>query len=81
MDFPDGSLIKNLPAMQETQKMWVRSLGEEDPSEEETATQSSILARKILWNRNLLGSSLWGLKELDMTELSPLGPCGQQSEL
>ena len=43
-------------------------------------TQSSILARKILWNRNLLGNSLWGLKELDMTELSPIGPCGEQSE-
>ena len=67
--------------MQETQKMWVRSLGEEDPSEEEMATQSSILAGIILWKRKLLGNSLWGLKELDMTELSPLGPCcGWQSE-
>ena len=67
--------------MQETPKMWVRSLGEEDPLEEEMATQSSILARKILRNRNLLGNSLWGLKELDMTELSPLGPCcGWHSE-
>ena len=61
--------------MQEMQKMWVRCLGEEDPSEEEMATQSSILDRKILWNRNLLGNSLWSLKELDITELSPLGPC------
>ena len=80
MDFPDGEVIKNLPAIQETQKMWIRSVGE-DPSEEEMATESSILAGIILWNRNLLGSSLWGLKVLDMTELSPLGPCGQQSEL
>ena len=33
--------VKNLPAMQETQ---VRSLGGEDPLEQEMATHSSILA-------------------------------------
>ena len=37
-------LVKNLPAMQETQ---VRSLGWEDPLEKEMATHSSILAWKI----------------------------------
>ena len=31
------------------QEMWVRSLGQEDPLEEEMATHSSILAWKILW--------------------------------
>ena len=36
--------VKNLPAMQETQEVWVRSLGHEDPLEEEMATHSSILA-------------------------------------
>jgi len=36
--------IKNPPAMQETQKMWVQSLGWEDPLEEEMATHSRILA-------------------------------------
>jgi len=30
--------------MQETQEMWVQSLGWEDPLEEEMATHSSILA-------------------------------------
>ena len=30
--------------MQETQEMWVRSLGQEDPLEEGVATYSSILA-------------------------------------
>ena len=30
--------VKNLPAMQETQKMWVQPLGQEDPLEKETAT-------------------------------------------
>ena len=41
--------IKNLPAVQETQEMWVRPLGREDPLEKEMATCSSILAWRILW--------------------------------
>ena len=36
--------VKNLPAMQET---WVRSLGQEDPLENEMATHSSIIAWRI----------------------------------
>ena len=39
-----AQMVKNLPAMQETQ---VGSLGREDPLEEEMATHSSILAWKI----------------------------------
>ena len=35
-----GQMVKNLPAMQETQ---VGSLGREDPLEEEMVTHSSIL--------------------------------------
>ena len=35
--------------MQETQKTWVLSLGQEDPLQEEMAIHSSILAWKILW--------------------------------
>ena len=42
--FPDGSAVKNLPAMQETQ---VRPLGQKDPLEKEMATHSSILAWEI----------------------------------
>ena len=41
--------IKNPPAMQETQEMWVSSLGQEDPLEEDMATHSSILAWRIPW--------------------------------
>ena len=44
--FPGGSVVKNLPAKQETQ---VLSLGGEDPLEEEMATHSSILAWEIPW--------------------------------
>ena len=40
--------IKNLPAVQETQ---VRSLGQDDPLENEMATHSSILAWIILWTK------------------------------
>ena len=43
-----AQVVKNPPAMQETQETWVRSLGREDPLEEEMATHSSILAYKIL---------------------------------
>ena len=39
-------MVKNLPAMQETQ---VRSLGREDPLENRMATHSSVLAWKIPW--------------------------------
>ena len=36
--------VKNLPAVQETQEMWVQYLCREDLLEEEMATCSSILA-------------------------------------
>ena len=39
-------MVKNLPAMQETQ---VPSLGQEDPLEKVMATHFSILAWKIPW--------------------------------
>ena len=41
-----AQMVKNLPAMQETQ---VRSLGQEDPLERGMATHSSILAWRIPW--------------------------------
>ena len=43
---PGGSVVKNLPAKQET-RVW--SLGQEDPLEKEMVTLSSILAWKIPW--------------------------------
>ena len=49
MGFSDGSAVKNLPARQEMQKIWVGSLGWEDPLEEETATHSNILAWRMPW--------------------------------
>ena len=41
--------VKNLPAMQKTQEIWVRALGWEGPPEKGMATHSSILAWRILW--------------------------------
>ena len=45
--FPSVSAVKNPPAMQEMQEMWVRSLDWEDPLEESMATPSSILAWRV----------------------------------
>ena len=41
-----AQMIKNLPAIQETQ---IRSLGEEDPLEKGMATHSRIFAWRIPW--------------------------------
>ena len=41
-----GSVVKNPPAMQEA---WIRTLGWEDPLEEEMATHSCALAWRIPW--------------------------------
>ena len=57
-------MVKNLPAKQETQ---FRSLGQEDPLEEEMATHLSILAWEILRTEEPDGYSLWSHKESDKT--------------
>ena len=59
-------MVKNPPAMQETRETHIRSLGQEDPLEEEMATHSSILAWRISWTEpgGLLS------KESDTTEVT-----------
>ena len=47
-------MVKNLPAMQE---MWVQSLGQEDPLEEEMATTPVFLPGKSHGRRSWVGSS------------------------
>ena len=54
--------------MQETQEMWVRSLGREDPLEEGKATHSSILAWKIPTDRGACWATVHGVTESDATE-------------
>ena len=52
-----AQMVKNLPAMQET---WAQSLGQEDPLEKEMATNASISAWRIPWQRSPAGYSPWG---------------------
>ena len=49
-------MVKSSPAMGETQ---VQSLGGEDPLEKGTATHSSILAWRIPWTIQSMGSQSW----------------------
>ena len=44
-----SQMVKNPPAMQETQETHVLSLGGDDPREKEMATHSSIFAWRIPW--------------------------------
>ena len=59
-----AQLVKNLPAVQETQ---VRSLGQKDPLEKEVATHSSVLAWKILWTEESGGLQSMGSQKSDTT--------------
>ena len=59
--FPGNSVVKNLPAMQET---WVRSLDQEDTREKEAATHSSILAWEIPWTEEPGGLQFMGLQRV-----------------
>ena len=63
--FPGSSMVKSPPSIKEMQGTRVRSLGREDPLEEEMATQSIILAWRIPWTEEPGGLQS---KELDMTE-------------
>ena len=56
--------VKDLPEMQ----TWVHSLGQEDPREEEVATDSNILAWRIPWTEEHGRLQYMGGKEPDMTE-------------
>jgi len=60
-----AQMVKNPPAMQETQ---VRSLGQEDPLEKEMATDSSILAWRIPRTEESVWLQSTGCKELTTTE-------------
>ena len=55
-----GQIGKNLPAMQKT---WVGSLGWEDPLEKGMATHSSIIAQRILMDRENWQAIVHGVVE------------------
>ena len=60
-------MVKNLPAMQETQ---VPTLGWEDPLEKGMATHSSILAWKILRTAEPGGLQSMGSQRVSRTSMS-----------
>ena len=59
-----AQMVKNLPAMQETQ-VW--SLDQEDALEKRMASHITILVQIFPWTE-LVGYSSWGCKESEMTE-------------
>ena len=61
-------MVKNLPAMQETQ---APSLGQEDPLEKEMATHSSILAWRVPWTEEPGGLQSMGSQQSDTTLTKP----------
>ena len=63
MGFPDGSMVKKKIRLS-MQEIQVPSLGQEDPLEEETTTQSSILAWRIPWTEEPGGLQSMGLQRV-----------------
>ena len=60
-----AEMVKNLPAMQETQ---VRSLGREDPPGERNGNPLQYSCLRNPMDRGACWTSPWGRKELDVTE-------------
>ena len=63
-----GQWKRSCLPMQESEEMWVPSLGRKDPLEGEMAICSSVIAWKIHRHRSLAGYSPSGQKELDTAE-------------
>ena len=61
LGFPDGLVVKNLPAKQ----MWVWSLGWADPLEKELVTNSSTLAWEIPWTEEPGGLQPMGSQRVE----------------
>ena len=59
--FPGGSVVKNLPAVQEMQ---VHSLGGEDPRRRKRLPTPVFLPGESHGQRSLAGSSSWGHKNV-----------------
>ena len=65
--FQMALVVKTCLPLQETQETQVRSLGQENPMEQEMATHSSILGDNPL-DRRAWQATVHGVAELDMTE-------------
>ena len=75
MGFPGGSMIKNTPAIQEMQKTWVQSLGQEDPWNRKWQPTPLFLPGKFHGQRSLLGYGQWRYKKLKMAEHARVWVC------
>ena len=69
LGFPGVIILKNPPASardtrEKMQEMWVQSLGQEDPLEQEMATHSSILAWRIPWTEEPGGLQSMGSQRI-----------------
>ena len=60
-NFPCGSVVKDLPAMEEMQETQVQSLGWEEPLEERMAIHFSKFAWRIPWTEEPDGLLYKGL--------------------
>ena len=60
-------MVKNPPAMPETQKIRVQFLGQEDPLGEEMTTHCSILAWRTM-DKGTWWATVHGVAELNSTE-------------
>ena len=65
-NFTGGSVVKNPPALQETQENMGWSLGQEDSLEKEMATHFSSLAWEIPWRKASSGLQFMGIQKSDM---------------
>ena len=73
LDFPGGSVDKNLPAVQETLEILVQFLGQEYTLEGVIATHSSILAWRIPRTEELGRLQFIGLQKSSTTEATDHG--------
>ena len=63
--FPGSSVVKNPPAMQETQGIWVQSVVRKIPWRRKWQPTAVFLPGKSHGQRSLAGYRPWGCKESD----------------
>ena len=66
--------------MQELQEILVQFLGQEDPWRRAWQPTLVFLPGEFQGQRSLVGSSPWGHKELDMTEVTNTSLCQSQQK-